>query len=368
MPANDAANAPLLKPYPNWAAHQAANINEAPEIVSPFHIKIDRCGRLWTVDTGTDGSSDLLLERQPTYVADPRILIYNLTDNQLIRSYKLMGAANQTTSIYSNIVVDDTDNDCNNAYAFVANAGANKPHLIVYSLKLNESWTVEHNFFHLDPLAGNFSVLGIDYQTSDALYGLTLTEKKSNGFPELYFHALTSYREFKVSTEILRNHNLFGSGQGKYYKHFVEVGTRGTNEQAGTAAYDTQQNVIFYTLPNKNEVACWRVSKRGNYAVDNVFSSPGYPFDVKVDDKHQIWILSNNIHRFLKADMSNENTANFYIHSGTITKLIENTKCEPGFIDKLKQKFNKNHSNTFQPAVFFVFTTSMVLALKQLAF
>lgn len=357
-----------MKPYPDWSAHQASALHDIPQIISPFHIKIDRCGRLWTVDWGMDDTIELLIEKQPKYVADPRILIYNLTDNQLIREYTLTEAVNQTTSIYSNIVVDDTDSDCNNSYAFVANAGANKPHLIVYSFKSNDSWAVEHNFFHLDPLAGNFSVLGIDYQTSDALYGLTLTEKKSDGFPELYFHALTSYREFKVSTKVLRNKSLFGNGQGAYYKNFIEIGSRGTNEQAGTAAYDTAQNVIFYTLPNKNEVACWRVSKNGNYAVDNVFSSPGYPFDVKVDDKHQIWILSNNIHRFLKGDMSNQNTANFFIHFGSSTKLIENTKCEAGFIDKLKQKFNKNGSIAFRPAVLFIFITSMLLSFKHLLF
>lgn len=274
---------------------------------------------------------------------------------------------NQTTSIYSNIVIDDTDNECNNAYAFVANAGVNKPHLIVYSLKTNESWAVEHNFFNLDPLAGNFSVLGIDYQTSDALYGLTLTEKKSDGYPELYFHALTSLREFKVSTKVLRNQKLFGSGQEKYYKDFIEVGSRRTNEQSGTSVYDKKQETIFYTLPNKNEVACWRVSdKKDKYIVGNVFSSPGYPFDVKIDENRKIWILSNNIHRFLKGHMSSPNMTNFYIHYGSVDDLIKDTLCAPGLFDRMKQAFSPNDSTTFQPIKFLLFITSILLSLKHL--
>lgn len=83
-------------------------------------------------------------EKEPRHLADSRILIYNLTSDNLIRTYKLPAPLNHTTSIYSNIVVDDTDSDCENAFAFVANAGANKPNLLVFSLKKNESWAVEH--------------------------------------------------------------------------------------------------------------------------------------------------------------------------------------------------------------------------------
>lgn len=367
LPSNAAQTAPALKPYPNWAAHQTLNPNDVPDIVSPFHIKIDRCGRLWAIDTGIEGAVDILQEKEPKRLADPRILIYNLTSDNLIRTYKLPDAA-QSTSIFSNIVVDDSDEDCENAFAFVSTAGANKPKLIVYSLKSNDSWTVEHNFFHLEPLAGNFSVLGVDYQTSDSLYGLALTAKKKNGCPDLYFHALTSYREFKVSTKILRNKDLFGKiqGQGIYYKDFQEVGSRATNEQAGASVYEKSQNIILYTLPNKNEVACWKTTNKDNYGVDGVFSSPGYPVDVKVDDKQQVWILSNNLHQFLKGELSPQNTANFYVHYGKIDELIKNTRCAPGFIDKIKKTFSKNSSYTIQPATLMAFIAASILSLMHL--
>lgn len=367
LPTNDAMNAPLLQPYPNWAAHEMVNADDIPDIVSPFHIKVDRCGRLWAIDIGVDEAIKLLHDEEPKRLAEPQILIYNLTSDNLIRKFQLPKAA-VSSSIYSNIVVDDSASDCDDAFAFVANAGANKPKLIVYSLKANESWSVEHNFFHLDPLAGNFSVLGVDYQTSDALYGLTLTEKKQNGFPDLYFHALSSYKEFKVSTSILRNKSLFGTieGQGKYFKDFVEVGTRATNEQAGASTYDKSQNIVFYTLPNKNEVACWKASNKDKYGVDSVFSSPGYPVDVKVDDQEQVWILSNNMHQFLRGEFNAQNTANFYIHEGPASELVKNTRCELGFIDKLKKKLNKNGSYTIQPATVATLIGTIALSLSYL--
>lgn len=340
-----------------------------PDIVSPFHIKIDRCGRLWTFDTGIDGSLDLLQENEPKHLANPRILIYDLKEDNLFRSFVLPASVNHTTSIYSNIVVDDTAADCKDAFAYIANAGANKPHLLVYSLAQNESWAVEHNFFSLDPLAGNFSVLGINYQTSDGVYGLTLSAKHSGGYPDLYFHALTSYREFKVSTKVLREKTNFGSGQGKYYSKFVEVGTRGTNEQSGASAFDKEDKTIFYTLPNKNEVACWRVgSNKENYEVDSVFSSPGYPVDVKIDEKHRVWILSNNMHRFIKGGMGSQYSANFFIHNGLVADLIKDTKCEAGVWDSAKKMWKKatSDSSSFQPITSLLFITSILLSLKHL--
>lgn len=136
--------APLLKPYPNWAAHKTTP-GGVPDIVSPFHIKIDRCARLWAIDTGADESIVLLNHTHPTQPkqsTNSRILIYNLTNDNLIRTHQIPAEMNHTTSIYSNIVVDDTD--CEDAFAFVANAGENKPHLLVYSFKSDKSWTVEH--------------------------------------------------------------------------------------------------------------------------------------------------------------------------------------------------------------------------------
>lgn len=321
---------------------------------------------MWTVDTGISGSLELLQEKQPAISRDPQILIYDLTTDNKIHSYKLPSAMN--SSIYSNIVIDDTDADCGNAYAYIAVTGANRPHLIVYSLKQNVSWTVEHNFFHFDPLAGNFSVLGVNYQTSDALYALTLTEKKSNGFPDLYFHALTSYREFKVSTEVLRNQALFGSGQAAYYKKFIDVGVRDTNQQSGISAYDTDKQTMFYTLPNKNEVACWKVSDKNTYAVHEIFDSPGYPFDIKVDDSDSIWILSNNMHRFIKTDMKSPSySVNFYIHYGSVNKLIKNTMCDQNLLDYFNNLlFKRNDSTTFRPITFLIFITPILLTLKHL--
>lgn len=350
-----ATGSPALKPYPSWQSHQTVNPTDVPDIVSAFHIKVDRCNRLWVVDTGIDG---LLNGNESKRLAPARILIFDLRTDNKIGEYKL--PVNLDRSIFSNIAVDD--NDCDDTFAYVADAGT-PASLTVYSHKLQDAWKVEHNFFNIDPMAGEFSIVGVSYRINDGLYGLALTEKKENGYPDLYFHALTSRSEFNVSTALLRNKTAATKPD---YKLFTFVGTRNLDEQAGAAVYDKTQKVLFYTLPNKCEIACWKTSK--NYSVHNVYTSPVdmvYPIDIKIDSKERIWVLSNNMQQFINGKLD-EHNINFYIHSIPISEGIKDTPCEAGFIEKVTNKFGRGGSDTSKPIAFLTFIASAMLAVKQL--
>lgn len=357
------SNSPVLKPYPSWQAHRTVNANDSPDIVSPFHIKVDRCNRLWALDSGIDG---ILNESESKRLAPPRILIFDLLEDNLKRQITLKTSLNH--SIFSNIVVDDSD--CDDTFAYVADAGTST--LTVYSDKANESWEVNHNFFSIDPLAGDFNILGVSYRTQDGLYGLALTEKKENGHPDLYFHALTSNEEFNVSTSVLRNKSISDPQlKSVFYKNFTHVGSRGTNGQAGATVYDPTRKIFFYTLPNMNEIACWKTNK--NYSISNVFSSPVkmvYPIDIKIN-KDRLWVLSNNLQHFLKGKFDAANDKNFYIQFSPIKQAIHDTPCEPGFVENVVNKFNKalrdgNGSIATKPATLLTFIASIVISVKQL--
>lgn len=350
------SDSPALNPYPTWQSHRAVNPTDVPDIVSPFHIKVDRCHRLWAVDTGIEG---FLNGNNSKRLSPARILIYDLRTDDLIRKYEL--PVHLDNSVFSNIVVDDED--CGDTFAYVADAGT-PPSLTVYSLKANDAWQVKHNFFNIEPMAGEFSVLGVKFRTSDALYGLALTEKKDNGYPNLYFHALTSQHEFNVSTKFLRNKTA--SEASDFYGQFTVVGQRKSDEQAGSTVYDKTQKVLFYTLPNKNEIACWKTSK--NYTIVKVFNSPVemvYPIDIKIDNMQRIWVLSNNMQQFLNGQLDPQNT-NFYIHSVPITAAIKGTMCDASIIEKLTKKLSGNGSDASKPIAFLTFIASAMLAIKQL--
>lgn len=81
--------------------------------------------------------------------------------------------------------------------------------LIVYDWKENKSWRATHSYFMPDPLAGDYNIGGLNFQWGEeGIFGLSLSPIAADGFRTLFFHPLSSNREFAVSTRILRNEEL----------------------------------------------------------------------------------------------------------------------------------------------------------------
>lgn len=145
---DNSTKSPLLKPYPSWSAHRLV-ADEVPEIISPFRVRADRCGRLWVLDTGV---VDILGE--PKKLSATQLLIYDLHNDNLLRRYPFPASHMKSDSFFANIAVED--DDCDNSFAYSADLGV--PGLVVYSWKSESSWRVTHHYFHPDPLAGNYSI------------------------------------------------------------------------------------------------------------------------------------------------------------------------------------------------------------------
>lgn len=76
---------------------------------------------------------------------------------------------------------------------------------IFYSLRDNRMWSFTHNYFHLDPLHGDFNIAGIDFQWDDGIFSITMGPKQPDGFRTVYFHPMVSTKEYAVSAKVLRN-------------------------------------------------------------------------------------------------------------------------------------------------------------------
>uniref|UniRef100_A0AAG5DSA2 Protein yellow n=1 Tax=Anopheles atroparvus TaxID=41427 RepID=A0AAG5DSA2_ANOAO len=312
---------PRLHPYPSWSAHKRINEADAPEIVSPFRIRADRCGRLWVLDTGVE---ELL--GNTTISSPTSLLVYDLHNDNLLRRYSFPADHLKENSFYANIAVEDTD--CEDTFAYSADLGS--PGLVVYSWKQQESWRIKHHYFHPDPLAGNYNISGINFQWDDGLFGIAL-KPQPDGYSTLFFHPLSSLNEFSVSTKVLRN-QTYATDAAANYHEFKVLGSRGPNGQAGVAFVDQKTGVIFYALPNLNAVTCWKTSNRA-YTIKSlgrVYMSTVdmvFPNDVKVDDEGNLWVLSDRLHQYMY-DSLNRNDTNFRILTATVKDAIQNTACD----------------------------------------
>lgn len=114
---------PALKPYPSWSAHRMSD--EVPEIISPFRVRADACGRLWVLDTGVE---NIVAEANATVLSPTRLLVYDLHNDNLLRSYKFPEDHIKDGSFFASIAVEDED--CDDSFAYSADLG--KPGLVSY--------------------------------------------------------------------------------------------------------------------------------------------------------------------------------------------------------------------------------------------
>ncbi|XP_065209990.1 protein yellow-like [Planococcus citri] len=222
--------------------------------------------------------------------------------------------------------------DCVDAYAYLGDVF--RYGLIVYSYKTNRSWRVTHSYFYPDPLASDYVLDGIEFQWVDGLFGMALSPLDSRAQRLLYFHPLSSYREFAVPTHVLRNETL-GFAMTKFFR--IVGKPRGESVSHSTGSGMSNNGILFYNLLTKAAVACWNSdlpydpSTQHVLYQDNVTMS--FPNDLRVDlePEQSVWVLSNRLHRFLY-DRLDPNDVNFRILSAPVNGVVRGTVCDQGAV------------------------------------
>lgn len=145
-----------------------------------------------------------------------------------------------------------------------------------------------------------------------------------------------------MNTRYLRNE----SNTENVYSHFKHLGSRGTKAQSSASFLDQKTNVLFYALVNLNAVACWRTTNpaytmesQGRVYMSNV--TMVFPNDIKVDNKDNLWVLSDRLPQFMYETL-NKSEINFRILMASVADAIRGTACDsklvvsPNLIDILK--------------------------------
>lgn len=248
---NTSNKSPDLIPYPSLEANQGTVSSWPPKLQSVSRIRADSCDRLWVMDTGNIDSVT-----QPKQQTPPTIFIFDLKTDKLLLAYPLKEKTDfHENSYFPNIIVDVTSANCDHAYAYLPDVGTYS--VVVYNLRTNETHSITHNYFHFDPLSGDFFSNNIHFQWQDGIFGMALSPIDRDGFRLVYFHPLASTMEFAVSSKYLQNNTLAKQN----LKAFKVLGNRGVNGQSSASFLDEETGVLFYTLLNKNAVACWNSFK-----------------------------------------------------------------------------------------------------------
>jgi dopachrome tautomerase len=110
-------------------------------------------------------------------------------------------------------------------------------------------------------MEGDYLVKGIQFQWDDGIFSVALGRRnKTSGYRSAYFHAASSYSEYKVSTEVLRNENNTRLPyQGNNFKLF---GRRPDRSNVGIHAFHARTGVMFHAELQKYRITCMNLAER----------------------------------------------------------------------------------------------------------
>lgn len=293
-------------------------------LTSVFRMQVDSCGRLWVLDSGL-----IDVTVKPMQVCAPQILVFDLETDTLIRRHVLKDEDIKQDSLYSNIVVDVRDGDCENVHAYATDVW--RFGILVYSLEKDRSWRVTNHLFFPDPLAAAYKLHGLEYSWTDGVFGLSLSPyDKTFDDRILYFHAMSSFREFYVKTSVICNE----TGWEDAADEFKILGqSRGKNGHTSASAMDNN-GILYFNLVSRDSVGCWdsrKAYKRDNIGViakSNVTMI--FPNDLRLDkeERQGLWVITNRLPFYLYRELD-PNDVNFRVMHAYTDEAVKNTICEP---------------------------------------
>jgi hypothetical protein len=242
-----------------------------------------------------------------------------------IRKYTLKDTDVKPETFIADLAVDVPPGQCDKAYAYMSDLS--EYGIVVYSFEKNDSWRINHHFFHFDPLNGDFNISGYNFQWTDGVFGMSLSpinnnNNNTNGSRKLYFHPMSGITEFSVDTDILQDNELKKSG---IYSNFHVVGNKGPLTQGPSSIIDSKTCINYFTQVNRNGIACWDITMELNpetfklVAQDN--TTLVFPQDVVIDNEsRKLYVLSNNLQKFMYGSFDPLAT-NFYITSADLETL-----------------------------------------------
>ncbi|CAH2106435.1 unnamed protein product [Euphydryas editha] len=315
---------PRLKPYPDWSFHRAFNKNNnCTGLTSVFRINIDHCGRLWVLDSGQIDSQD-----SPKQICPPSIIVFDLKTDMPIARYIIPKQYVLQDSLYANIILDSRREDCSDLHAYISDTW--RFGLLVFRESDESFWRFSHHFFYPDPLASNFTLHGLNFQWTDGIFGLALSPVDKFEQRTLYFHPMSSYREFYVDTSVLRD-SLRVNNSANDFKLLGE--SRGLFGQSSASAID-KRGVMFYGLVTRDTVGCWDSKK--SYRKQNLGvvamnkETLIFPNDIKIDqeERQSIWVISNRLPEFQSKPLD-PNDYNYRILYTDTIDAVQGTVCDP---------------------------------------
>jgi len=297
---------PKLQPYPSWDWHQDASAGKVggeyncTGLVSVFRVRADRCNRLWVLDSGV---LDSLVNFR--VACPPKLLIFDLTTDSLIRSITMPPEVLRPNTLLTNLVLDDQNDDssaggygsCDNTYVYMSDT--TNPGLVVYDARRDSAWRLGNPAFFPDPDWGTYRVAGEFFTLMDGVIGLALSPP---GTPDrtLYFQAFASNRIYSIPTSALKGPNNGDDSE----LPVTLVGHK--SSQAAPLAVDSRDGSLVFCPVSETALAAWTPGSADHRVLAHDPDQLQFVLDIRSAERDhgELWVVSTRLQKFLRRTVS----------------------------------------------------------------
>ncbi|XP_076169513.1 major royal jelly protein 9-like [Ptiloglossa arizonensis] len=303
---------PLLQPYPDWSWTKT----DCSGITSVYRVAIDRCSRLWVLDTGVSGTTSVCL---------PQLLSFDLKTSKLLKRVTIPKdvAVNTTTGegLLVTPIVQTSGYNCESTNVYMADVEGYA--ILVYngdSIKRVTSSALVY-----DPHLVTYTIEGESFMLEDGPVGMALSPVTN----KLYLSPMSSLNMVSTDTYNL-SHSQNNNVEFQVYENVLPT--------QSSAKAMSRNGILFMGLVNNTAIACWNEKKpleENNMVVIAQNSSTlQFTSGMKIKNR-RTWfgiredlVVLTNRYQKIASDTLNFNEVNFRILQGDVRYLVQGTCCD----------------------------------------
>ncbi|XP_057670187.1 major royal jelly protein 1-like isoform X1 [Diorhabda carinulata] len=282
-------SSPVLQAYPDWSFHGAASNNyNCSGLISVYRMRVDSCNRLWVLDAGT---VDTLEDFRS--VCPPKLLIFDLRTDQVIRTIIFPKKVTRLTSVLTNLIIDEGIRGfCDSAFVYISDSVA--PGLIVYDSSSDRTWRFSDPSMFPNPDYANINIGGDQFALMDGIIGLA----HSPHIATLFYQPLATDRIFSIPTS-----ELIKGPPGEFDQLPISVAGR-KSSQGLPLAIDQSDNTLFFSPMTETSIASWNTVNNHQEVLVTDPLSLQFVADLRWKQDGYLYILSSRFHKFFKKNVS----------------------------------------------------------------
>ncbi|XP_076684599.1 dopaminechrome tautomerase isoform X2 [Andrena cerasifolii] len=284
-------SSPQLQAYPSWDWHGAGKGDlNCSKLISVYRSKIDRCNRLWVVDSGVMTSIDDFMPTCP-----PKILVFDLQTNQLVRQFTFPREVLRPNTLLTNLLIDDVSaTTCDDVFVYISDTAG--PGLLVFDGARDRSWRVVHASMYPHPDFSTYRIGSDTFELLDGVVGLAFSARLGL----VYYQPLATDRVFSVPTTALQ------AGPPAFGEQLPVTLVGRKSSQGLALVVDPRDDTILFSPLTETAIAAWQ--PQSNQQRILAYSPEKLQFVAEIrwtdQDNGNFWILTTRFQKFFNRQVN----------------------------------------------------------------